>query len=783
MKDFAFPISNRPIDISKDFTVQENTYFMAAEITQFDSRTATGVVQFRRYARKARICFNQVSMPFEETMPWEFPPEYDHHLSVPIAISFVTNRTVRVRMSARTVRKKQNEGPSLMIPEAVPVDASWEIEESDAFTIYRQRHGSVKVIYAPFQVELRDPNGKLLTKTEQINDTKNLENSEPMPFSIVRRALDFQRRLAASFSLSPDEKIFGCGESFTRLNKRGQKLVLCTSDAFGAQSQEMYKPIPFFMSDKGYGMFVHTSAPLTFDFGNTYDSTNTIFLGDEEMDLFLFLGSPKEILSEYTALTGRSPVPPLWSFGLWMSRITYKSEEEVREVAAKLQEHRIPCDVIHLDTGWFEQDWRCNYQFSKERFEDPEVMIQDMREQGYRLSLWQLPYFTPGNELYQEMIEAGYVVTDSNGNLPTEDAILDFSNPGAVAWYQAHIARLLAKGIGAIKVDFGEAAPIHGHYHSGKSGFYEHNLYPLRYNKAVADMTEAIHGESIIWARSAWAGSQRYPIHWGGDAENTDSAMAASLRAGLSLGLCGFSFWSHDIGGFVQKSPEALYRRWLPFGMLVSHSRCHGAPPKEPWAYSDAFMDAFRLAVEMKYKLLPYIYTQAHMSSEQGFPLVRSLFFEFPQDATSWYIEDEYMLGTDILVAPLMEEGTGRNVYLPAGQWIDYQTGRVYAGAAWHAIEAGVIPIVMLVREGAAILHLKEAALTTNHLDWDRMVCTLYMASEVEEIIQRTFYHPLEEKLYTVEVTQTNGCFQFTEATKQQIQAWDWEIMSGASSK
>ena len=385
-----------------------------------------------------------------------------------------------------------------MLDGPVGIDTSWVIEETAASTTYSNTQGSVKVVYSPFNIEIRNAAGKLLTKTENISDTKNLENAEPTPFSIVRRAADFQRRIAASFSLSPDEKIFGCGESFTRLDKRGQKLVLCTSDAFGVQSQEMYKPIPFFMSNKGYGMFVHTSAPLTFDFGNTYDSTNTIFLGDEEMDLFIFLGNPKEILAEYTTLTGKSPVPPLWSFGLWMSRITYKSEDEVREVAAKLQQHQIPCDVIHLDTGWFEQDWRCNYQFSAARFADPQLMIDDLRELGYRLSLWQLPYFTPTNELFQEIVAAGYAILDSNGNLPTADAILDFSNPAALKWYQDQISLLLKLGIGAIKVDFGEAAPLNGHYHSKENGFYEHNLYPLRYNKAVAEVTEEINQEAII---------------------------------------------------------------------------------------------------------------------------------------------------------------------------------------------------------------------------------------------------------------------------------------------
>jgi len=366
------------------------------------------------------------------------------------------------------------------------------------------------------------------------------------------------------------------------LDKRGQKLVLWTDDANGVQNPGMYKPIPFFMSSNGYGMFMHTSTPITCDIGASFNGVNTMMIGDDQLDLFIFIGTPKEILNEYTNLTGKSPMPPLWSFGLWMSRITYSSEKQVRDVSAQLIENRIPCDVIHLDVGWFETDWRTDYKFSTSRFTDAGKMISDLRKVGHRISLWQLPYFVPKNRLYPEIMSKGLYVKDANGDSPYEDAILDFSNPATPKWYQNQLDTLLRMGVSAIKVDFGEAAPPYGFYHSGKNGFYEHNLYPLRYNKAVADITKKITGDNIIWARSAWAGSQRYPVHWGGDAENTSNAMLATLRGGLSFGLSGFSFWSHDIGGFVLKTPEELYRRWTPFGFLTSHTRSHGAPPKEP---------------------------------------------------------------------------------------------------------------------------------------------------------------------------------------------------------
>ncbi|MEI6520464.1 MAG: TIM-barrel domain-containing protein [bacterium] len=714
----SFKVLNQHIDVSDEYGKLENQFFVADETVSFDAVSGTGTLRWKRYGRKIRMAFDQIVVPLEETKSWEFPPEYAQDPTLNFDISFVTPRTIRVRMNARPISGP--ESPSIMLDGEPASSDAWKMQTGDGKVVWQGPNGSLTLVENPWRLEFRDASSKLLTDTRQMGDTKCLSNTTSVPFSFIRRSRDIGRQFAASFSLSPDEKIFGCGESFTRLNKRGQKVVLWTCDAHGVQTPEMYKPIPFYLSSRGYGVFVHSSTPMTFDFGNSYDSTTTLHVGDDMLDIFVFLGNPKEILSEYTALTGRSPMPPLWSFGLWMSRITYKSEEETRDVARLLREHRIPCDVIHLDTGWFETDWRCDYKFSPSRFDDPVKMIADLKEMGLRVSLWQLPYFTPTNPLYREAIENGYVVKNSSGAADTEDAIIDFSNPAAAEWYKGLLGALLKIGVGAIKVDFGESGPLEGIYASGRTGWYEHNLYPLRYNKAASEITSEVTGESIIWARSAWAGSQRYPLHWGGDAENTDGAMASSLRSGLSFGLCGFSFWSHDIGGFVQKSPEAIYRRWLPFGMLTSHSRCHGAPPKEPWNYNESFTDAFRLSTELKYKLMPYIINQAKISSENGWPMLRTLFFEYPCDPTSWLIEDEYLFGQDILVAPLMEETTDRGVYCPPGTWVDYQTGQKYTGSQWHNIAAGDIPCVILIRSGATIPFIPVAQ-CTDQIDWSKV--------------------------------------------------------------
>jgi alpha-D-xyloside xylohydrolase len=721
-----------PIDAGVDFLAPEQTYFMASRVARFDVATGQGTLQWDRYVRQPGLNFNKIDRTFARGAATEFPgSEYDRDPVLPFRIDFVDSRTVRIRLSTRDLPLVADE-PSLMLAGPVPSSSAWHVEAGDSAVTWTSEHGRLRLAKNPWSLEFYDAAGRLLTRTQRLGQPASF--TPYVPFSFVRRTRDLGRSTAAVFELGPGERIFGMGESFTRLDKRGQRVVAYLRDAMGAQSRLQYKAVPFFLSSRGYGMFVHTSAPVTFDVGAEFDAHHAIYSGDELLDLFVFFGEPKDVVTAYTAVTGRSPVPPAWSFGLWMSRITYRSEAEVREVARLLRMHRIPADVLHLDTGWFETDWRSDFRFSPSRFPDPRGMLRDLRAQGFRVSLWQYPYFTPKNALWRELVDHGYNVRDEGGRLPAEDAVLDFSNPAAVSWYRGKLAELLRMGVSAIKADFGENAPANGIYHSGRSGWYEHNLYPVRYDQAVFDLTRETNGEGqgIIWARSAWAGSQRYPLHWGGDAENTDAAMAATLRAGLSMGLSGFTFWSHDVGGFVNRAPRDLYRRWLAFGALTSHTRTHGAPPREPWEYDEAFTADFRRAMELRYTLMPYILAQAKANAARGHPMLRALFFDYPGDPTSWTVEDEYMFGADLLVAPLFTEGgTGRSVYLPPGTWIDYQTGRMYEGARWHEIAAGQIPIVLLVRNHAVIPHAALAQ-STAEIDWRRLELRVFSTDDAE---------------------------------------------------
>ncbi len=721
-------LMNQPLDMSTDFRDLSNTLFFADHLESFDAKSGEGLVNWKRGHLMPRQAFNTNGAQPRKMRMLDFPfTAYENDPNLKFKIDFVTPRTVRIRMLTTPVEPKP--AASIMLAKEPGRDGSWKVTETNDKIIYSSDYGTIQINKNPWRIVLKDKAGRILSQTAALSDADSTQVKYTL-FCFVKRGSDNARRINPVFTLTADEMIFGCGESATGLNKAGQKVNLFVTDPQGPETDQMYKPIPFFMSNRGYGMFMHTSAPVTCDFGATYIGLNKMFMGDENLDLFVFFGEPKDILDEYTDLVGKPGMPPLWSFGTWMSRITYLSEKEGYDVAANIRKNKYPCDVIHFDTGWFDVDWQCDYKFSENRFQNPQQMLKDLRSQGFHVCLWQLPYFTPKNRYFSELIEKDMYVKNGNGELPYEDVVLDFSNPETVKWYQDKLAGLLNIGVSAIKVDFGEAAPLNGIYASGKSGWYEHNLYPVRYDMAVSEITKKLHNENIMWARAAWAGSQRYPLHWGGDAATTNTGLLGTLRAGLSFGLSGFSFWSHDMGGFVKSTPEDLYCRWIPFGFLTSHTRAHGAPPTEPWLYdSKRVQDVFRKSAEMKYRLMPYVYAQAKECTEKGLPMLRALFVEFPDDPGAWKVDDEYLFGSQILVAPLLESGmTGRTVYLPEGKWIDYQTEKVYEGG-WHRIEAGSLPIIMLVRDGSVLPHLKLAQ-STAEMDWSKMSLKVYSADK-----------------------------------------------------
>ncbi len=737
-----------PKDQSADFSDLSNTYFLADSLVSFDTAKGEGKLNWKRYRLSPRQAFNLNGYWPVRMHTLDFPDtEYDNDPNLSFKIDFVSPRCVRIRLATSPIEASRKDSESIMLAGAVPSSSAWRLVSNNNIVAYKTEYGSIEIRKYPWRIVLKDKNGKIMTQTRHLIDNDSSQ-VKLLPFSFIKRGSDNSRSINPVLTIAPGERIYGCGESFGALNKVGQKVQIMVTDPQGPETDGQYKPVPFFFSNRGYGVFLHTSAPITADFGASYIGADRLFMADEQLDMFVFFGEPKDILNEYTNITGKSPMLPLWTFGTWMSRITYFSQEEGLEIAKQLRQHKIPSDVIHFDTGWFGVDWQCDYEFAKDRFKDPKGMLDQMKRDGFHTCLWQLPYFTPKNRFFREIVDGGMAVKNAAGSLPYEDAVLDFTNPKTVSWYQSKIEGLMKLGVATIKCDFGEAAPYDGFYHNGRGGLYEHNLYPVRYNKALWEQVERSHpGEGVIWARSAWAGSQRYALHWGGDAATTNTGMLGDLRGGLSFGLSGFSFWSHDMGGFVTASPEDIYRRWLPFGFLSSHTRAHGAPPTEPWLISESFTKAFRQAAEMKYKLMPYVYAQAKDCTERGLPMVRALLVEFPDDPGAWLVEDEYMFGSQILVAPLLESGNSRTCYLPRGKWIDYQSGKVYEGG-YQTIEVGEIPAVILVRDGSLIPHAPLAQ-RTDQIQWDKVELKPYKADAKK--CQGLLFKPGDSALQRIE--------------------------------
>jgi alpha-D-xyloside xylohydrolase len=393
-----------------------------------------------------------------------------------------------------------------------------------------------------------------------------------------------------------------------------------------------------------------------------------------------------------------------------MGRISYNRQEQVEQVARELRQHAIPCDVIHIDTDWFAHDWACDLKFGPHKFPDPQAMMARLKAQGFRVCLWQWPNLVVGTDMFQEARERGFLAKRPNGRSYTysgfeDDAgIIDYSNPDAVAWVQAKFTALFETGAAAIKADFGEGAPPTARY-ATQRGAAMHNLYPLLYNQAVWEATERClgPGQAVIWARSAWAGSQRYPVHWSGDGVARYADMPCVLRAALSFGLSGFPFYSHDIGGFSGLPAPDLYVRWAQFGLFSSHARAHGVPPREPWAFGPEAEAIVKRYVELRYRLMPYIYSEAVASVAASLPMVRALLLEYDDDPVTYLLDDQYLFGSALLVAPILDESGARRVYLPHGDWWDYWRKERVAGGRFLAIAADLATLPLYVRAGSVL--------------------------------------------------------------------------------
>ncbi|MFW6189716.1 MAG: glycoside hydrolase family 31 protein [Planctomycetota bacterium] len=599
--------------------------------------------------------------------------------------------------------------PMLAADELPPQPA--ECRETELGWLFTFGDHSVEIGRSPFVLRLIEGDGRALWQVET--------DDVAAPGLGCRRSPEAENPFL-SWRIRNDERLFGMGEKWNSVEKTGTRATIWEADTCGTNTTDLsYKAVPVLFSTRGWGMALHSAYRSFWEIGNVSYVTGSFLTEDEKIDLFLFAGDGlKDLLGKYTALTGRPEMPPKWAMGVWLSRCQYTSRQEAEQAARGMREREIPCDVVHIDPKWMKVHYyprigvdACDFDWNEEDFPEPEQMFRRFAEDGFKVCLWINPYLPEGTDIYEEAAEKGYLVKAESGEPARNEhdqpvGMVDWTNREAKEWWKGHLKELLRLGAAVFKPDYGERVPGDCLFANGRTGAEMHNLFLLLYNRAVYEATVEETGERIIWGRSGYIGSQRYPGTWAGDTQVDWRAMKCCLRGGLSAGMTGWAFWSHDIGGFTGPKPEPeLYVRWAQWGLLSPLSRFHGTTPREPWEYGEEAERIVGDYCRLRYRLIPYLLASAGESCRTGLPIMRHLALEFPDEPNVHTLDDQYMLGPDLLAAPVLLRGArSRTVYLPAGRWFDFHDPtEVHQGPGFAELAAPLERMPLLVREGAVI--------------------------------------------------------------------------------
>lgn len=577
----------------------------------------------------------------------------------------------------------------------------------------------LKIRNGELRLEVNKKNGEMIYYRGNVKLTKSADND----LAYVKtgwKGLDYDRGeqentyMREQLSITVGENIYGLGERFTAFIKNGQTVDVWNEDG-GTCSEQSYKNIPFYISNKGYGVFVNHPEKVSYEVASEVVTKVGFSVEGESLDFFIINGpTMKEVLTRYTDLTGKPGLPAPWTFGLWLSTsfTTNYDEKTVTSFVDGMIDRGIPLSVFHFDCFWMKDFCWSDFTWDARVFPDPRGMLQRLKEKGLKICVWINSYIGQESVLFQEGMEAGYFLKRPNGDVWQWDmwqpgmAIVDFTNPAACKWYSDKLEELLDMGVDCFKTDFGERIPTDVVYYDGSDPKKMHNYYTYLYNKTVYDLLARKRGkkEAILFARSATAGGQKYPVHWGGDCFSDYESMEQSLRGGLSLTMSGFGYWSHDIGGFESTSTPDVYKRWAAFGLLSTHSRLHGSNSyRVPWSYDEESVEVVRFFSKLKASLMPYLYSNAVETSKTGVPMMRSMVLEFSDDVTCGFLDKQYMLGDSLLVAPVFNEEGVAQYYLPEGAWTNYLTNERKIGGRWISESHGYLSIPLFVREGSIL--------------------------------------------------------------------------------
>ena len=578
------------------------------------------------------------------------------------------------------------------------------IKEDGEKLVYTSGHTSAVIWKAPdgWRVEFRD--GERLLTESSFRNLAYMQNRKTK-----------KNYMAEQLLLDVGEYVYGLGERYTPFVKNGQIVEIWNEDG-GTASEQTYKNVPFYVTNKGYGVFVAHPGDVHFEIGSEKVERVQFSVQTERLDYYILNGrTPKGTVQLYTELTGKPALPPSWSFGLWLttSFTTSYDEKTVTGFIQGMADRQIPLHTFHFDCFWMKGYEWCSFEWDPDTFPDPEGMLKRYKARGLHICVWINSYIGQKSALFDEGMEKGYFVKNLDGSVWQCDrwqagmALVDFTNPDACRWYQEKLERLMDMGVDCFKTDFGERIPVTGvKYYDGSDTVKMHNYYTYLYNKTVFELLERKLGrdKALVFARSTAAGGQKFPVHWGGDCTATYPSMAEELRGGLSLSVCGYGFWSHDIGGFEQTASADVYKRWCAFGLLSSHSRLHGSTSyRVPWLFDEEACHVLRKFVRLKCSLMPYLYGQAVKAHKEGIPMMRPMFLEFPEDLTCETLDRQYMLGDSLLVAPVFKESGEVSYYLPEGVWTDYLTGEIQEGGRWYTRVCDYFHLPLLVREGTIL--------------------------------------------------------------------------------
>ena len=584
--------------------------------------------------------------------------------------------------------------------------------------------------------------------------------------------------------LGVGETVYGLGERFTAFAKNGQVVETWNKDG-GTGSDQAYKSVPFYLTNRGYGVFVNQPQDVSFEVASEKVSRVQFSVPGQTLEYFVIYGpTPKEILARYTELTGRPALPPAWSFGLWLttSFTTSYDEQTVTGFIQGMADRDLPLHVFHFDCFWMRGFHWCDFEWDAQTFPDPPAMLRRLKERGLHICVWINPYIAQLSPLFEEGKRNHYLLRKPDGNVWQTDqwqagmGIVDFTNPEACAWYAGKLHALLDMGVDSFKTDFGERIPTDVAYYDGSDPYKMHNFYPYLYNKVVFDVLRETRGEgeAAVFARSATAGGQQFPVHWGGDCYSSFESMAESLRGGLSLCLSGFGFWSHDIGGFEGTPPGEVYKRWIAFGLLSSHSRLHGSSSyRVPWQFDEEAVDTLRFFTKLKCRLMPYLFGSAVTARDTGVPVMRAMLLEFPDDPACDYLDRQYLLGGSLLVAPVFSADNTVSYYVPAGRWTHLLTGEVIAGPGWRRETHGFLSLPLLVRANT----LLPMGANENQPDYDYADGVTLRLYELEEGREATAQVPAlnGSPSLTVTARRADGKIEITQG--QSANSANWQLL------